>query len=222
MYTYAFFTDPEQVSDLPMGIAGPLATVIHHEVAALVEPDLAFEQYEENDERLMQAVLAHDRAIRELFRQVPLLPLRFGTRFKSQDALIMHLHQHESEYLTKLRHLTGRAEYTLKFLPIELPAPEVPADTKGKDYFMAKKRLYQQQQAQQQQQEQELEQLREAIAQTYPDMVEGSSQDAIERLYLLLPRQAEAELLDHVQIWQQDYPQWDIELSEALPPYHFV
>lgn len=222
MYTYAFFTDPDQVSGLPMGIAGPLATVVNHEVAALVEPDLAFEQYEENDERLMQAVLAHDRVIRELFRQVTLLPLRFGTRFKSQDALMMHLRQHEAEYLAKLHHLAGRAEYTLKFLPVDLPSPTVPTDTKGKDYFLAKKRLYQQQQNQQQQQEQELEQLRGAIAQTYPNRVEGSSQDAIERTYLLLPRQAEAALLAHVQTWQQDYPQWAIELSEALPPYHFV
>jgi hypothetical protein len=223
MYTYAFFTNPAPVSGLPTGIAGQLDIVTSGQISALVEPGLVFEEYEQNDERLMQAVLSHDRVLRELFRQTALLPLRFGTRFLSRGALIMHLQEHGATYLEKLEHLGGRAEYPLKLLPTEPPSPAVPSAKKGKDYFLEKKRLYQQQLHQHQQQEAELEQLRATISRTYPDVVHGaSSQDAIERTYLLLPRQAEIDLLTQVQAWQRDFPHWIIELGEALPPYHFV
>jgi Gas vesicle synthesis protein GvpL/GvpF len=191
-------------------------------LAALVEPDLAPASLQQNDKQLVQAVLSHDRVIRELFEQTTVLPLRFGTYFKTQQGLIEHLQTNRSEYLTRLEELHGKAEYALKLTPIAFVEPAIDEAVKGKEYFLAKKQIYQAQAAWQTEQQAELEALIEAIAQQYAQWVRGDADQGVERIYLLSDRQLEAELLVNLQTWQGRSERWELALGEALPPYHFV
>jgi Gas vesicle synthesis protein GvpL/GvpF len=217
MYTYAFVsTIPPE---LPEGIFGSLQIISADGLAALVEPDLAPESLQENDNHLVQAVLSHDRVIRELFEQTAVLPLRFGTYFKTQQGLVEHLQANSSEYLQRLEQLQGKAEYSLKLTPIAFVEPPIGEEVKGKDYFLAKKQIYQAQAAWQTQQKAELETLLEAIDQQFPRWVKGEADQGVERIYLLGDRQLE---VPSFQMWQNQLSHWELVWGEALPPYHFV
>jgi hypothetical protein len=218
MYTYAFLADIP--SELPEGILGSLQVIAVEGLAALVEPNLAPGLLQENDKQLVQAVISHDRVIRELFEQTAVLPLRFGTYFKTQQGLVEHLQAHRSEYLQRLEGLQGKAEYSLKLTPIAFVEPAIGEDIKGKDYFLAKKQIYQHQATWQSEQKAELETLLETIAQHFPQWVKGEADQGVERIYLL--SESESELLESFQNWQNQLPHWELVLGEALPPYHFV
>lgn len=230
MYTYAFVLEsagsmmlPAGIF-LPAGIGGELMLLYEQGVGAVVEPGLDLAVLEQSDERLMRAVLHHDQVIRELFEQVPLLPLRFGTQFVSQEKLLEHLHLHAAAYQETLARLAGQAEYTLKLLPRSpdaAPPNPLSAET-GRDYFLAKKRQFQQQFDRQQQQQTELQALKAAIAQEYPALQVDEPRDGIERLHLLIRRADEALLHESLAEWRSRYSNWQMALSEALPPYHFV
>jgi hypothetical protein len=222
MYTYAFLPRSEAPPELPEGILGSLALVNGAYLSAVVELELRAEQLQSSDEQLMQAVLAHDRVIRELFRQTVVLPLRFGTYFVSREGLLEHLEARSSEYLQKLANLQGKAEYVLKLTPVERSQPSIEADLKGKDYFLAKKQRYQSQAEQQQQQQNELEQLMRAIAEHYPGSVRSEPKDGVERVYLLASFLSTFTPHHKLPNWQSQCPHWQLNLGEALPPYHFV
>jgi Gas vesicle synthesis protein GvpL/GvpF len=217
MYTYAFLADVP--SDLPEGIFGSLQIISADGLAALVEPNLAPELLQDNDKQLVQAVISHDRVIRELFEQTTVLPLRFGTYFKTQQGLVEHLQTHSAEYLMRLAGLQGKAEYTLKLTPIAFIEPIIGEAVKGKDYFLAKKQIYQDQTAWQTEQQAELEALITAIERLYPRWVRGDADQGMERIYLLGDRQMEG-LSESFQSWQ--FAHWEMSVGEPLPPYHFV
>jgi len=218
VYTYAFLaTIPPR---LPEGIFGSLQIITAKGLAALVEP-LAAESLQKTDQQLVQAVLSHDRVIRELFEQTTVLPLRFGTCFTSRQGLLEHLESNGEEYLIKLKELQGKAEYALKLAPIAFPEAAVGAEVKGKDYFLAKKKIYQAQAAWQLEQQTELETLFEAIAQQH-SWVRGEADQGVERVYLLGDRQSEQLLLQTFKTWQLHSAHWELTLGEPLPPYHFV
>lgn len=223
MYTYAFLLNANRPLELPEGIWGSLELVSVADLAALVEPELSFESLQQSDRQLMQAVLSHDRVIQEVFQQTTVLPLRFGTYFISRQGLLDHLQSHQQEYLAKLKRLQGKAEYVLKLLPMPFVEPTIPSDLKGKDYFLAKKQLYQKQTEWQQQQQFELESLNSLISEHYPESTrkEASSNEP-ERIYLLIAQQQERQLQNHLQTWQKQFPCWELTLGETLPPYHFV
>lgn len=223
MYTYALLQHPDQALILPAGIQGPLKLLRGQFLSAIVEPDVAWDELERQDDRLIQAVLIHDRVLRDLFLQTPLLPLRFGTRFISESALITHLDTQASQYLQKLRQLQGKAEYTLKLIPLSPLEPTAPLpELQGRDYFLAKKRRYEAQAQWQQQQYQELTQLLETIGQRYPDHILAEPQAENQRIYLLISRDQESSFHTSFMQWQASCPNWQINVSEALPPYHFV
>lgn len=223
MYTYAFLNTPTHTLELPQGIEGVLELISCDRLSALVEPKLSFEALQENDAQLVEAVLTHDRVIRELFQQTPLLPLRFGTCFVSAEGLLAHLQTHNQEYLEKLALFGSKVEYTLKLTPLPLAVESaLPTETQGREYFLAKKRRFQSQFEQQQQQTNEWQALVQAIALTYPNPVLGEAQDGSQRVYLLVSQQDEPQLYDYLEAWQAQCPHWELTLSEALPPYHFV
>ncbi len=227
MYTYAFFKTPAAELTLPPGIAGDVQVVGNDQIAALVESALNLELIQQDDTRLVQAVLTHDRIICELFWQTSILPLRFGTWFVSLDSLLAHLDTHQAAYLEKLTQFEGKAEYTLKLVPQELNEVPIAPELKGKAYFVAKKELYATQAAQQTQQALELEQLFSLIGETYPQHCRNAippdrHPTDSPKIYLLIDRHQEGELYHHLQEWQNRSPLWELILSEALPPYHFV
>lgn len=220
MYTYAFFRTSATSIKLPTGIAGQLQIVTAADLSALVEPDLSLEALQQNDEKLLQAVISHDRVICQLFHQTIVLPLRFGTYFVSQESLLTHLDSHCDEYLHKLSNLVGKAEYTLKLMPLGPTGTSVAFDVKRKS--LVKKQQYQNQLEQQYQQRMEWQEIMRAIAQAYPNNVQGGTEAGVERLYLLVSYQEKTLLHQRLQHWQRLCPKWELQLGEALPPYHFV
>jgi hypothetical protein len=224
MYTYAFLSSFSPPLDLPPGIADAPILFREAEIAALVEPELDLNSIQQNDERLIQAVLCHDRIIRAAFEQTTVLPLRFGTCFVSPQGLREHLQTHQEDYQHKLLAFKGKAEYGLKLTASESTAGSetaISTEVKGKAYFLAKKQRYQILAEQQQQQQAELQQVIAAIALTYPDYVSVPS-EGVERIYLLSDRQQESNLYQHLQAWQTQLTHWQLQIGEALPPYHFV
>lgn len=193
-------------------------------LSALVEPDLDFDAIEQDDTQLVQAVLAHDRVICDLFWQTTILPLRFGTQFVSKNRLISHLEANQDMYLEKLNQLDGKAEYRLKLLPIEEPIvmPSLNGNLKGRELFSANDLNSNGQQSQEMQQRKEFQQVLNAVGQNYPNYILREPNEGVEKLYVLVDRQDEMTLYQHLNEWQRQCPHWELELGEALPPYHFV
>jgi Gas vesicle synthesis protein GvpL/GvpF len=222
MYTYAFFKAPLAPLTLPKGIATFVQTVDTGQLSAVIEPDLALESLQQDDVSLVQAVLAHDRVLRSLFLQATILPLRFGTSFSSLQSVLSHMHTHQQTYLRKLAQLEGQAEYMFKLTPVAFPELAIALDVKGKNYFVAKKQQYQAQQLYQTEQQEAVRQIEQVIAQTYPNHYFSESTAEGRTVYLLVAYDQENQLYRHSQSLQEQYPQWELKLGEALPPYHFV
>lgn len=236
MYIYAFLKSPANSLQLPPGIEGNLQ-IIETElatenvgaiprsgsIAGIAEPGLtSLAAIEKDEQRLMQAVVTHDRILCELFNQTTILPLRFGTIFRSSADLIAHLDRRQKEYLAKLNQLEGKAEYTLKVVHLDAPVTAADPEAKGKAYLLAKKQRFSMVQEFQNQQNREWASLQQAIAETRFLTIIGEPQGTTNRLYLLIPKNQEPQLLEYVQTWQKNHPTWQLFLSESLPPYHFV
>lgn len=224
MYVYAFCKNHARELKLPSGIEGNLQIIPTKNLAAVAEPELAtIQEIEKDERRLMQAVLTHDRILCELFSKITILPLRFGTIFTSREDLLTHLTQRQSEYLEKLQQLEGKAEYPLKVIPLEAPVASVDPEARGKSYLLAKKKRYQVVQEFHAQQNREWESLQQAIGQTYAHgIIIGEPQGNTQRLYLLISPDRAPLLWENVQTWQQNYPTWQLQLGNPIPPYHFV
>jgi hypothetical protein len=222
MYTYAFCKTPNLPISQPAGIGSAVQLIREAELSAFVEPNLDLEVIQSHDDRLLEAVLSHDRTVRALFQHQTILPLRFGTQFASLERLQSHLRQHQTEYLAKLTQLENKAEYTLKLLPVEVEVTPTPSHATGKNYFLAKKQQYQTQAAQQQQRQTEWQRVMQAIGQVYPTAIAAEQANGEQRIYLLVDRREEPTLQQHWQNWQNLCSHWHLQLGEALPPYHFV
>ena len=222
MYTYAFLHTPKAPLVLIKGISGTLETVKADRLLAVVEPELTVDSLQTSDEQLMQAVLKHDRIICDLFAQTTVLPLRFGTYFVSKEALLAHLTDRQTQYLDQLARLDGKAEYLLKLIPKREPETAIAPDLKGKDYFLAKKQRIQEQADWQQQQQIERSNLMQHFTEAGILHQAVESREGIERLYLLGDRSGEEKLRGVLAGWQAQCSRWELDLSGALPLYHFV
>lgn len=222
MYTYAFCQPPDPSLEMPVGIQSPVQVIESGDLAAVVESELDLEAILASDQQLQNALFAHDRVLRELFQHTTLLPLQFGTRFRSKAGLLQFLGENRQLYLKQLAEFQNQAEYLLKLIPLDPPQSPIPNGVTGRDYFLNKKQQYQVQVEQGRQRHAELEELKAAIAQTYDRWVSTEPQDGVERIYLLVPRAEEPTLRRYCQRWQQQTLLWELSLSPALPPYHFV
>lgn len=221
-YTYAFLETPVAALELPYGIGDRVLIISNAGISALVEPEVSLESLQNDDEQLIQAVLSHDRVIRELFRQTTILPLRFGTSFTSKESLLTYLESHAQEYLEKIRQLSGKAEYILKFIPKTLDEPVITPEAGGRQYFLAKKQRYQTQQDFQIAQNTEWNQVVHLITQIYKSAIVVQPQGEEARIFLLVSRQDEPLLAEQFLTWQQACSRWELQLGLALPPYHFI
>lgn len=214
MYTYAFCLETEIC--LPSGVAGELAIVTEGDLSAVVEPGFSARSLEEDEQALLQAIVTHDCILRSLFAQATILPLRFATEFISEASLRQHLQDQYQDYVAKLTYLADKAEYLLRLTPIDCPETTIDPTLKGRDYFLAKKQLAETQARWQQQQQQALDTLVGAIAMRGMQAVMGNGN----QVHLLADRQN--TLSQDLDKWQAAYPFWQFQLSEELPPYHFV
>ncbi len=221
-YTYAFLETPVASLELPVDIRDRTFLVSHGGISALVEADVSVESLESDNERLIQAVLFHDRVICELFRQTTVLPLRFGTTFTSKESILTHLASQAENYLDKLHQLKDKAEYILKFIPQVFDQPTPSTQAKGRQYFLAKKQHYQAQQNFQTTQTAEWENIVNLITQTYNSAMIAQQQGEEERIYLLVSTANQPRLIEQFIAWQKACPRWELQLGDAQPPYHFI
>ena len=220
MYVYAFLKAPVDDIELPMGIEESSALVVCGQLAALAEPSLSIETLQQTDERLMRAVMDHDRVIQELFQSTTVLPLRFGTSFLSQAHLISHLEEKQQPYWDQLNTLDNKAEYLVKLLPYAYEPEADPIEKTGRGYFLAKKRRYEAQANYQEQQQQEFNYFCQFLQAQPCEMVQGKDDEDVERLFILLQRSQE-DWFRHL-LHNHTARCWHVQVGEALPPYHFV
>lgn len=222
VYAFAFLRCPTTDLNLPLGINTSVEVTCVGDVAAITESGIAIDSLQDNNKNLMEAILAHDRVLRAIFEQTAILPLRFGTCFVNGDRLVEHLQHHTLEYLQSLDDLSGKAEYMLKVIPLELEEEPISNEKRGKAYLLEKKKQYQAQSSYQQKQRDELDDLLHMISQAYHYVFANSEDSEIKKINILHSRQEEETLLQTYLQWRDRYKAWELHLSEALPPYHFI
>ncbi|MGD1804210.1 GvpL/GvpF family gas vesicle protein [Dapis sp. BLCC M126] len=222
-YVYAFLYLPKLSLALPKGMKQEVELISYQNLAAVTEADISIEAIQETDEKLLEAVLNHDRVVREIFQQTSILPLRFGNAFAEIENIINHLQDNQQKYVTTLTQLAEKAEYTVTFAPVSPPSTLEISEARGKAYLLAKKQRFQQQQAFQTEQHQQWENIRQLILEDYPKAeFKDSKEGGIKQVHLLANRDTEVLTTQKLPTWQTECSYWQITLSEQLPPYHFV
>jgi hypothetical protein len=206
---------------LPQGAANQVVLINGTELAAIVEPEIFLESFQNNDQKIIQMALSHDRVICELFQQVTVLPLRFGTYFTSANNLLNHLESHKQEYQDKLDKIKGKNEFTLKLIPRTMEEI-VPPEGGGKDYFLAKKQRYQNLNNFNIAQAAEKQNLIDLITKVNQLPIVVQEQEEQVQIYLLVDCHNNTLLLEQFFTWQKACPRWDLLLGDCLPPYHFI
>jgi hypothetical protein len=222
VYVYGVCRRPSADLTLPLGLEGETCLISVDDIAVIVEYGIDLEALQADDQRLLNAVLCHDRVVCDLFQQLTILPIRFGTQLASTEKLKQYIGQEYERYRAKLQELDQKCEYQIKLMPEAITLPPPPEGLKGRDYFLAKKQRLQNQTTVQAQQQTELMGLFERIHDTFPNAVEATNEDGTAKVYVLLSHGEAPTLQQQAQQWQSDAAYWNVSLSEALPPYHFV
>jgi len=228
LYTFAILLAPAPETQ-PLGITGkPIQYLQCDRLIAAIETDVDIEALKLLPEQsLMQAIIHHDRLICELFNSRTLLPLRFGTAFVSIDALESYLQTEGERLCASLQRLDGYAEYLITG---NAASPKLEMATlKGKDYLLAKRSQYLQQEQWRSQLQQEVLDYRQTITDNLnseiykPEFQHVETQGSEDvRVYALLPRSQVEFLQDTLRSWEEQHSHWQISWSAALPPYHFL
>ncbi|MFM6183734.1 MAG: gas vesicle protein, partial [Dolichospermum sp.] len=66
-YTYAFLEIPKFPLILPQGATNQVILINGSGISAIVEPGISLESFQNDDEKVIQMALSHDRVICELF-----------------------------------------------------------------------------------------------------------------------------------------------------------
>jgi len=222
LHIYALLKTPAEPLELPNGIAGQVQLFTCDRISAIIEPEISVASLEEDSDQLMQAVLAHDRVICQVFQQISVLPLRFGTYFASTASLETHLQSQNQQYLEKLEQLEGKGEYSIKFIPLLPTDDPLPNETGGRQYFLAKKQRYQQIQEFQDIQRVEWENAVEFASKNHHSVIVEPTPEGEGKIYLLLNLQDQTIILELYHTFQRNCTHWQVQLGESLPPYHFL
>lgn len=222
LYTYAFLEIPSFPLILPQGTTSQVVLINGtKKLAAIVESGISLESFQNNDEKIIQMALSHDRVIREIFQQTTVLPLRFGTYFASKNNLLTHLKSHGEEYESKLEKINHKMEVILKLIPRKMKEP-LPLEGGGKSYFLAKKQRYEDQNNFSISQATEKQNIIDFIAKSnqFPFVIKEKDEEV--RIYFLVNYQYKNSLLEQFLDWQNVCQYWDLSLEDFLPPYHFI
>lgn len=197
------------------GIANELVWIESGELAAIAEPGFPVQACAVSEQALIDAIVVHDRVLLSAFALTTVLPLRFGTEFASDSALLSHLQTQQSIYLKALNVLESKAEVSLKLLAEQAEPQPLSPNLKGRDYFLAKKEQAQQQQIQQQNFDRDRQRLIEEFQVNHIQVFTKS----VDHYLLLCDRDCDLEV--YLNSWQRSNL-WTWKLSEMLPPYHFA
>ncbi len=234
IYAFAILASPAS-NHKPVSILGiEIAYIEAEKLVVAVAQNFDFETIKTDEAILIQAALEHDRLICELFAKNTLLPLRFGTVFKSQAVLKAYLLENAATFLAKLNFLKGCGEYVLTLVSpdsnisagSQLSASNKietkPASSQiltGKDYLLSKRAQYQAAETLKQQQQAQCQALI-ALLPTQKQVVAPPKGEFL-RAYFLANSDQIAELEPKIQDWHHKFSHWQLELSKPLPPYHF-
>ena len=222
-YVYGFLYLPESCLVLPKGMEREVELISYQNIAAVAEANVHITEIQEAEEKLLQAVLTHDRVVKEIFRQTSILPLRFGNAFTTVENIINDLQNNQQKYLRVLNKLKQQAEYTVTFTPVSIPSTLEISEVRGKAYLLAKKQQFQKQQAFQTEQNQQWGNICQLILKNYPKAVfKDSTEEKTKQVHLLANRDSEFINNQELLSWQTECSYWQITVSEQLPPYHFV
>lgn len=221
LYSYAFLQTPSFPLILPQGVASQVVLIKGTNLSAIVEPGISLESFQDNDEKIIEMALCHDRVICELFQQITVLPVQFGICFNSQKNLLIHLESNTEKYRQQLQTIHGKTEFTLKLIPVILEEV-APVTARGKDYFLAKKQQYQHQRDFSIAQAQEKQDLIDLIttSNNYPVVVKEKDQEVT--IHIMVNIEDKNLFLEQVLSCQKACPRWNLSLGDALPPYHFI
>lgn len=207
------------------GIACDLGWRESGELAAIVENGFPAQACANSEAALIEAIVRHDRVLLSVFASQTILPLRFGTEFASEQALIQHLQKNQIAYLKAINALRNKAEISLKLSATQSEMPPIPAELKGREYFLAKKEQSQQQQFI----EQYLDRDRTLLLQQLSDRGIQVFEKTVDHYLLLCDRNFDLKsILERWQVEMEEYDrtnqpknEWIWKISEELPPYHF-
>ena len=92
----------------------------------------------ENLEWLADASVRHQRTVSQIAESVTLLPVRFGTVFKSEESLLEHIRAEKGKLASTLARIEGTEEWGVKLFLNPAP-PASPIETSsGRDYLRSK------------------------------------------------------------------------------------
>ena len=230
IYTFAILLEP--VPDLrPLGITGkPITYIQCDRLVAAVETEVDLDGLNQLPEpEMIAAIIHHDRLLCELFEHRPLLPLPFlKTFFSGVTTLENYLQTESAKLLASLQKIDGYAEFLITGTAIAPKTEIASSDLKGKDYLLAKRSQYLQQEQWRSQLQREVLDYRQAITNylnpeyqaTFEQAETKGSEDV--RVYALLPRSQVESLQNSLRSWEAEHPHWQIAWSQPLPPYHFL
>ncbi|MDX1977597.1 MAG: GvpL/GvpF family gas vesicle protein [Pseudanabaenaceae cyanobacterium bins.68] len=197
------------------GIGGkPLQDLEWAELKAVFEPEIDLHQMQTAEpEQSLGVAIAYSEIQIQIFAQVrSMLPWSFRSAFfPSLELFQTFLAPHSLDFTYRLGQLEGCGELSLagKFQPTHPPTP-----LGGRAYFLAKKQAFAQQQ-----------QAASVIAQLFqPQQTIWQSPRGQEqfRAILLVKLSQLPSSLTQINQWQSEHPDWELEISQPLPPYSFV
>jgi len=125
----------------------PVELVAEGDVAAIVNRVPLREFGEEPLRRNLEVpewleakVRAHDRVLSQAVRQTALVPLRFGTVYRSEDGVRAMLRARADELRGGIERLQDRLEFGVKAFLHERATTETAAPATGRDYLLQKQR----------------------------------------------------------------------------------
>jgi hypothetical protein len=231
LYIYAILLAPFQLSDTIIGLSNqPVQCFVAGQLVAIAEQGVdvsALRQLPESD--LLEKVLRHDQVITSLFRDRPLLPMRFGIAFVSESALYQYLQENVQQLSDRLQFLAGKAEYTLELTP-PMPPRETISTASGKSYLLAKKQQYAQQKNWSDRIRQEsllwCDRLNQYCTKWQIPYQIATISDTGVKCHLLLTSEQYIALSESLEQTVKSQPVagsfWQWQISDPLPAYHFV
>lgn len=221
IYIYAILSSTPNNLDLPQGIKRQVELAVYENIVAVIEKDISIKDLQATEDVLLKTVISHDRVMQNIFSQVPLIPLRFGTIFLSITSLVTHLKNNQSRYIEELKKVTQKVEYTIKFIPAVYQSDNFKnVQITGKNYLLAKKKSYQLQQKFILEQQSQWQKIKQTIFQNFLDNSILDEEQEIKKIFLLVDRNININNL--TDMWKQLCCHWEIIITEPLPCYHFT
>lgn len=220
------------------GIKGrPIIFVQAHQIAA------ACSEYDDSEASVVDDIHCYVRLIESLHRTDPVIPMRYGTLFYSQEEIREVLLREQEKYSNLLDDVAGRDEMGIKIIFSNLDSPEsarispagpeTTADktpVSGREYLAKRKALFARQESLDRLAENFLQDLSlrfsglfsKAKAETSkPAYNLFSSQETLLSFYFLVPRKLLSEFVKTFEELKSESSH-KMLLSGPWPPYNFV